>query len=216
MQRGAAFGIGAIKEGYCSVTIEWRYMGEAGRFDDGGPLCARKNTPMPSILMGRTAIGERVWDVQKLIDVLEKHFAEYADADNIMCLGHSGGGTVSFYTSCVDDRIKAVMPCCSFCSFDASIIPIKHCVCNYIPGIRKYFDMGDMAMLVAPRPFMPVAGVLDVSFPIEGVEQSFGEVKALYESLGKGDLCQLIKGEAGHQFYPDLAWPVVHKLFDNQ
>ena len=50
-------------------------MGEAGRLEeDGGPLCARKNAALPSLLLGRTAIGERVWDVQRLIDVLEKYF----------------------------------------------------------------------------------------------------------------------------------------------
>ncbi len=217
IEQGADFALGAIKEGYCSVVIEWRYMGEAGRFEkDGGPLCARINAALPSVLLGRTAIGERVWDVQRLIDVLEKYFTEYADTNKIMCIGHSGGGTVCFYSTCVDERIKAAMPSGSFCSFDASIIPMKHCVCNYIPGIRKYFDMGDMAMLIAPRPFMPVCGVLDNYFPIAGVEQSYQEAKSLYEKLGKGDSCQLIKGSKGHEFYPDIAWPVAHKLFDNQ
>ena len=74
--------------------------------------------------------------------------------------------------------------------------------------------MGDMAMLIAPRPFIPVCGVKDNDFPIQGVEQSFGDVKALYESMGKGDICQLVRGKAGHQFYPDDAWPVAHRLFD--
>lgn len=212
---GRDFAVRAVKEGYCSVVIEWRYMGEAGRFEkDGGPLCARKNAALPSLLLGRTAIGERVWDVQRLIDVIEKYFSEYADTSKIMCMGHSGGGIVCFYSSCVDERIKLSMPSGSFCSFDESIIPIHHCCCNYVPGIRKYFDMGDMAMLIAPRPFIPVCGIKDNDFPIKGVEQSFGEVKALYESIGKGEVCYLVRGNAGHQFYPDDAWPIAHRLFD--
>lgn len=215
IESGRDFAVRAVKEGYCSVVIEWRYMGEAGRLEeDGGPICSRRNAALPSLLLGRTAIGERVWDVQRLIDVLEKYFTEYADVTQIMCMGHSGGGTACFYSSCLDERIKASMPSGSFCSFDASIIPIHHCCCNYVPSIRKYFDMGDMAMMIAPRPFIPVCGVEDRDFPIQGVEQSFSEVKKLYRSLGKGDLCQLVRGNAGHRFYPDDAWPVAHRLFD--
>ena len=69
-------------------------------------------------------------------------------------------------------------------------------------------------MMIAPRPFIPVCGIEDRDFPIQGVEQSFNEVKKLYESLENGDLCQLVSGNAGHQFYPDDAWPVAHQLFD--
>lgn len=212
---GRDLAVRAVREGYCSVVIEWRYMGEAGRFEaDGAPLCCRKNAALPSLLLGRSAIGERVWDVQRLIDVIEKYFTEYADTSKIMCMGHSGGGTVCFYSSCVDERIRLSMPSGSFCSFDESIIPIHHCCCNYVSGIRKYFDMGDMAMLIAPRPFIPVCGVNDNDFPVQGVEHSFGEVRTLYESIGKGDVCRLVRGNAGHQFYPDDAWPVAHQLFD--
>lgn len=217
IESGRCFAVQAVREGYCAVVIEWRYMGDAGRNEeDAGPLCARKNAALPSLLLGRCAVGERVWDVQRLLDVIEKYFTQYADTEKIMCMGHSGGGTACFYSSCVDERIKASMPSGSFCSFDASIIPIHHCCCNYVPGIRKYFDMGDLAMLIAPRPFIPVCGVKDRDFPIHGVEQSFEEVKTIYESFGKGDLCQLVRGNAGHQFYPDDAWPVAHDLFDNK
>ena len=31
-------------------------------------------------------------------------------------------------------------------------------------------------------------------------------------SVGKEELCQLVKGQGGHQFYPDDAWPVAKKL----
>jgi len=203
----------AISQGYCAAIIEWRYMGEAGRYEaDGGPLCARKNAALPALLLGRSAIGERVWDVKRLMDVIEKNFREYVDTERIICMGHSGGGTACFYTSCIDERIKLSMPSGSFCSFDASIIPLHHCCCNYIPGIRKYFDMGDLAMLIAPRIFLPVCGINDRDFPIDGVKKSFNEVKQVYEAIGKGDICRLVEGNGGHQFYPDDAWPIANSL----
>jgi hypothetical protein len=37
-------------------------------------------------------------------------------------------------------------------------------------------------------------------------------MKMAYKSVGKEDLCQLVKGKGGHQFYPDDAWPVVKRM----
>ena len=104
---------------------------------------------MATLLLGRTAIGERVWDISCLIDVITKHCSEYVDTDKIVCLGNSGSGTATFYASCLDERIFLSVPSCSVCTFDDSIMAMWHCPCNFIPGIRKYFDMGDLGCLIA-------------------------------------------------------------------
>lgn len=202
----------AIKEGYCVAMLEQRYMGVCGQNELGIPACPTKNAALPALLMGRTAIGERVWDVQKLIDVLEQYFAEYIDMEELICLGNSGGGTATFYAACVDDRIKLAIPSCSVCEFEDSIIPIHHCCCNYIPGIRKYFEMGDMAGLMADRKLIIVCGIQDADFPIAGVEKSYERAKGVFRQIGREDYCRIVKGPEGHQFYPLLAWPVVKEL----
>ena len=202
----------AVQEGYCAVVLEQRYMGTSGQTEKGAPLCARKNAALPALLLGRTAIGERVWDVQRLLDVLEKHFTEYVDIENILCMGNSGGGTTTFYAACVDDRIKLAMPSCSVCEFDDSIISKHHCCCNYIPGIRRYFEMGDLAGLIADRKLVMVCGVLDPDFPVNGVEKSYERAQQVFRMLEREACCRLVKGPAGHQFYPELAWPVANEL----
>ena len=65
---------------------------------------------------------------------------------------------------------------------------MKHCSCNYIPGIRNYFNMGDLGGLIAPRPLVTVCGVNDSIFPIEGVEESFQLIQKGYAQLQKEDL----------------------------
>ena len=209
---GRDFAVRAIKEGCCAAVIESRYMGTTAQADDGAPLCSRKNAALPALLLGRTAIGERVWDVMRLIDVLFDNFSEYIDKENVICLGNSGGGTMTYYAACLDERIRIAVPSCAVCSFDESIMPIHHCCCNYVPGIRKYFDMGDMGGLIAPRKLCVVCGVLDRDFPLHGVEKSFDTIKSTYEAIGKGDSCYLVRGQKGHQFYPDEAWPVIHSF----
>jgi hypothetical protein len=105
------FAVRAVEEGFCSIALEQRYMGANGQTDSGDPACIKKNACMPSILIGRTAIGERVWDVHRLIDIIQKYLTEYIDKDQIICMGNSGGGTTTFYASCYDERIPPYPAC---------------------------------------------------------------------------------------------------------
>lgn len=201
-----------VKEGYCAIALDQRYMGEARQRKTGEPSCLFDNEGMATLLLGRTAIGERVWDIMRLIDVIYAHLTEYIDTENLICMGNSGGGTATFYASCMDERIRCSMPSCAVCTYEASIMAMYHCPCNSIPGIRSYFNMGDLGGLIAPRPLVVVCGVEDDSFPIEGVEETFALIQKGYAQLGKEGLCYLVKGCGGHRFYPDEAWPVVHEM----
>lgn len=209
---GRDFAIQAVREGFCAITLEQRYMGMTGQTAQGLAACSMENEGMATLLMGRTAIGERVWDVTRLLDVIEKHLSAYIDPTKILCMGNSGGGTTTFYAACMDERICLAMPSCAVCSFDDSIMAMKHCACNFVPGIRNYFDMGDLAGLIVPRPLVLVCGVEDPIFPLHGVEKMDTLIRHLYRQFGKEMDYELVKGQGGHQFYPDEAWPVVHRL----
>ena len=210
---GRDFALQAVREGYCAIALEQRYMGAMGqRKDTGAPACIKDNAAMASLLIGRTAIGERVWDVHRLIDVIEEHLSNYIDVNKIICMGNSGGGTTTFYASCYDERIRLSMPSCSVCTYEDSIMAMYHCPCNFIPNIRKFFDMGDLGCLIAPRPLVVVCGERDPIFPLDGVKRSFEIIQGAYKKNGKVDLCHLVIGDGGHQFYPDDAWPIVKKL----
>lgn len=216
IEGGRDFAVRAVKEGCCAIALDQRYMGEAGQDEKGDPACIRRNENMAALLLGRTAIGERVWDVMRLTDVIYAHFTEFIDTDRLICMGTSGGGTASFYASCLDERIGYGMPSCAVCTFEDSIAAMYHCPCNYVPGILRYFDMGDIGGLMAPRPLVVVCGKDDPIFPINGVEKSFELIKKAYRAFGKEDLCHLVVGNGGHQFYPDDAWPVMHSVLKMQ
>jgi len=208
---GRDFALQALASGYSALILEQRYMGACGNVK-GAPLCARRNAALPSLLLGRTAIGERVWDVQRAIDAVQKYFSDVVDTENVLCMGNSGGGTVTFYASCMDDRIKVSMPSCSVCEFEDSIIPFHHCGCNYIPGIRKYFEMGDLACLTADRALIIVCGVKDRDFPHYGVVKSYERAREAFRLNGREDCCVLIEGREGHRFYPEESWPAAQRL----
>lgn len=199
------FAIRAIAEGCCALVLEQRNFGECGGTEEG-PDCYRST--MTALLTGRTTIGERVWDVCRAIDVLLRRFPQ-ADAQKLICLGNSGGGTATFYTACMEERIRIAVPACSVCTYEDSIAAVSHCSCNYIPNIRRYFEMGDLAGLIAPRPLIIVAGREDDIFPLRGVKASFEQARALYAAAGAPENCSLVVGEGGHRFYADDTWPVL-------
>lgn len=209
---GRDFAIQAVKEGYAAVVIDQRYMGIAGQGTSGTPGCIVAGQALPSLLIGRTAIGERVWDVMRLIDVLKAYFSEYIDEHKIVCMGNSGGGTATFYAACLDERISLAVPSCAVCTYEASIVEMHHCACNYVPGIRTYFNMGDLGCLIAPRKLVVVCGIHDEIFPLQGVEESFAIIESGFKTLGKEENCSLVKGNGGHQFYPEDAWPVIKEM----
>lgn len=201
------FALTAVKNGYCAVTLEQRCMGECG----GNPKPQCQQTAMSSILIGRTLVGDRVWDISRLIDIIEKHFPQ-VDNNRIYCMGNSGGGTTTFYAACIEKRIKGAMPSCSICTFEDSIGRIFHCTCNYIPNIRSFFDMGDLCGLIAPRPLVIVSGAKDEIFPIDGAKKTFETAKELYTAAGAEDKCAHVIGPEGHRFYADESWRVFKEL----
>jgi hypothetical protein len=56
-----------------------------------------------------------------------------------------------------------------------------------------------------------VNGVEDYMFPIEGAEACFEVIQKAYQKLDCQDSCMMKKGDAGHQFYPDIVWPIVRR-----
>lgn len=201
---GRDFALQAVKQGYAALALEQRGLGERKSTVLAGQGCYFPS--MSALLLGRTLIGERVWDISRAIDMLEE--LPYINKDKVAVMGNSGGGTVTYYAACFDERIKIAMPSCSVCTYRSSIGAVYHCSCNYIPHAAQSFDMGDLSALIAPRPLVMVTGAKDEIFPIHGAEQTYNTIQAIYASQGAKDNCSLVIGKEGHQFYPDEAWPI--------
>ena len=168
------FCVRAIKEGYAAISVEMRNFGEM--VEGGkGPRCLEP--AMTALLFGRTTAAERVWDIQRLIDVLEESFSDRIDVNTICCMGNSGGGTATTYVAALEDRIKLAMPSCAMCTYKDSIGAMSHCACNYIPSIALHFDMGDLMAMAYPKYFVQVSGKEDPIFPLFGAREVFEKGK---------------------------------------
>jgi fermentation-respiration switch protein FrsA (DUF1100 family) len=121
------------------------------------------------------------------------------DGRRIGCLGHSLGGQETLFLSAVDRRIAAGVSSCGFSSyravFDAAIL---HNLALYVPGILRYGDLDRVLGLVAPRPFLILAGSGDPLFPLEGVQTT---VRGARRAYGRArDRLRLEVFPAGHSF----------------
>ena len=212
--RGIA--VQAVQEGYIALAPTTRAFGETRT-----PEAKEKNATNSceiqlrhGLLVGRTPIGERVWDMIRLIDWATE--ALPVDPTRIAMTGNSGGGTVTLFAAACDTRIAFAMPGSYFCTFKGSIGSIASCDCNYIPGILRLGEMSDVAGLIAPRFFRAIAGQLDPIFPIDQVQVAYEQLEHIYTVAGVPERCSLYIGEGGHRFYKDGAWERVRAAFEQE
>jgi dienelactone hydrolase len=151
-----------------------------------------------ALLMGKTILGMRVWDVKRTLDYIASR--PEAKTAGVGCVGLSGGGTTTLYATVVESRITAAVLSGAFSSFRSSIMSTIHCDCNYIPGILQVAEMADIAALIAPRPLLIEAGTQDPIFPVDEVRSASAEVARVYDLLDVPERFDQDIFGGGHRF----------------
>ncbi|MCC7409264.1 MAG: GNAT family N-acetyltransferase, partial [Phycisphaeraceae bacterium] len=200
------FALDVMKNGHAALCLEQRCFGQRQEKllpgAENRSWCGQGT--MHALMLGRTMIGERVFDVDRAIDYLAAR--KDMDLAKLGVMGNSGGGTVSLFSAALLPRIRFTIPSCYFCTFADSIMSIEHCVDNYVPGLLPQAEMADVMGLFAPRPVVIVAGKDDDIFPLPGVLRAYAQLKKIYKAAGAADQCQLVVGDGGHRFYSEQAW----------
>jgi len=199
----------AVKRGFLAIAPATRGLADGGLPDPKGRHGDRgcRAQLMHCLLAGRTAIGERVWDMQRIIDWAVT--LPDVDATNVLMMGNSGGGVTTLYTAACDKRITIAVPSCSFTSYTSPNGYIYHCDCNLIPGILEFGEMCDIAGLVAPRHLLAVNGRKDSLHSIADINRSAQRAQAIYTAAGCPNRFEHRWGNEGHRFYKDLMWDFV-------
>lgn len=210
-QKSGAMGLQAVEQGFAALCIELRGMGELSAFHYAHtpPYQSCSFSAMQALSLGRTLMGERVWDISRGLDALAELGYPEIDLGHVMLLGFSGGGTAAFYTACCDERPGLCVPVCSFSSYERSILAVEHCPCNFIPESRLWFEAHDLAALIAPRRLVVVRTQRDNFFPIEGARAACAQAEAVYEAAGaSGRFCS-IETPDKHFFNKEAIWQAI-------
>jgi len=157
------------------------------------------------LLVGVSQEGIMVWESMRAIDYLISR--PEVDPERIAMTGASGGGTTTFYTSAVDERIQASVQVCCLSTFLGIMSAQRDRnwedgvdLCNQVPGVMALAEMSDICGLVAPRPLCIVAGLRDWMFPIEGVRQVYPHIEHIYRLLGVEGQVNLIEVDSEHGY----------------
>ena len=208
VEGGRDLAIQAVNHGWAALTVEQLGFGE---LTDSDKSC--NHLSLNLFLSGETMVGKRVANISAAIDFLETQ--PDLTMDDLSCIGNSAGGTSSFFAACLDQRIKLAIVSCSFCTYEKSWLKYPHCSCGYIPGLLDLADMPELTQLIAPRHLLIVAGIEDYLADIDGVREGFEIAQNIYTKAAAVDNIMLLEGNGGHQFYSDLAWPVIDR-FSNE
>lgn len=178
----------------------------------------RRRTPMPDtvpragnscqvdgmrgVLTGRPVLGRRVADT--LAAVRAVRTVEGVDPTKVAVVGGSGGGAIALITVALDDQIPAAVVATFLSSFADSFGAVPHCICNAVPDLLTWFEMADVAAMIAPRRLIIEAGRQDPIFPIAATESTYADLADVWHGLG-AEPPDLVITDAGHQFRADDA-----------
>jgi dienelactone hydrolase len=172
------------KQGYLVFVPELRGFGrrleDAEHRDENDPqwISSCYAVGVNALLLGKTLLGLRVYDVMRLIDYIRTRPESLTDS--LGCVGLSGGGMVTLFTAALDQRITCAVVSGYLNTFRDSIMAVRHCLCNVVPGILQIAEMVDIAGLIAPRPLLIETGTQDVIFPTQAAQLAYADLGRIY------------------------------------
>lgn len=133
-------------------------------------------------LLGECQQGLFIWDLMRGLDVLAG--LPEVQASRIGCYGLSLGGETTLLLSAYDPRIRVACVSGFLTSYLSCFLDMAHCGCGYAFGMLRWFEMVDLAALIAPRPLFLESATDDPIFYVDDAIAVFHELQTLYASLG--------------------------------
>ncbi|MDR2569812.1 MAG: alpha/beta hydrolase family protein [Oscillospiraceae bacterium] len=206
------YGEDFVKMGYIAFCPDARGFGERAekaRQPEGEWKCSCTFLNRMGIPLGRSALGMNIWDLVKLTDYIETR--DDCDSASIGCAGLSGGGMQSLFLAAVDERIRCICTSGYFYGvFESLLIMNENCDCNYVPDLWKYFDMGDIAALLAPRALIIETGdkdTLNGESNLDNISPQFAIAQSSYDVLGCKEKVVHTVFDGGHLWYGRDIYP---------
>lgn len=122
------------------------------------------------------------------------------DGDRIGVTGTSGGGIQTLYLALLDDRIDAAAPCCAVTERSEWLGTGKRIDAEQAPygAIPRGINFDDFLTGMAPRPVCVGAAAWDEYFPIEGVHETVGRAREVYDLHDARENVDLVVADEPH------------------
>ncbi|NOV00941.1 dienelactone hydrolase family protein [Paenibacillus planticolens] len=166
------------------------------------------------LLYGISLAGLRVQEAQRAIDYMLSR--DDVDGGRVGCFGFSGGALIASYTAAMDERVKAAVLCAFANTFKGSIMHVRHCIDNYLPGALAYGELPELMGLIAPRPLFIASGKQDPIFPVATAEVSIQYLQNLYTEAGAAENLGFHLYEGKHEVNGSQAYPWLVKAMERE
>jgi len=212
------FAVALCRRGFLVAAPEIACFGE--RQTDFSHL-SKDRSPVPSTCthaamlafhLGKSVVGMRVWDAKRLVDYLRTR--PEADISRLGAMGISGGGMHTFFSACLDTRIKACVISGYFCTFRDSILGMFHCPCNFVPGLHRFGEEHDLAGLIAPRPMLIESASRDEIFPAWATRKALAAARRVYKVWGAEENVKADFFEGRHEISGAMAYDFLARALD--
>ena len=185
-----SFALDLVRMGYVVLCPDTRGFGERQENMNRNEIsrikgCCREINNM-ALPLGKNITGMNVFDMMRLLDWASS--LPYIRKNQIGVAGFSGGGMCALYLGAIDQRVRCTVVSGYFYGAGKALLEQPwNCSCNYIPNMWKYFDIGDVASMHAPKPLYTENGTedgLNGEDGIANVSSQINIVKKAYEAAG--------------------------------
>ncbi len=206
------YGVQAVRRGYVAFCPDARGFGERREQLNEGPEKVRMSScrvlAHMALPLGLTIAGMWAWDLSRLLDYVRTR--PEVQGQKVASIGLSGGGLQTLYFAATDERVDVAVSSGYFYGIADSLLHLSdNCDCNFVPHLWEYADMGDLAALIAPRPFFVEAALQDgLNGPrgIDNVLEQLAITRRAYALLGAEDRVGLDTFPGGHVWHGTVVW----------
>lgn len=141
-----------------------------------------------AIALGTTVAAMNRFDIQAALAFLHR---QNGWDGRLFAGGHSGGGMMSLFLSALLPEIQGTFVSGYFYGYRDALMHLpENCTCNYVPGLWTWFDICDIAAMIAPKPLYIESGTKDhLNGPLgmQNVWPQTEETRRAYRVMGAGE-----------------------------
>ncbi|MCL2622478.1 MAG: hypothetical protein FWD31_02330 [Planctomycetaceae bacterium] len=157
----------------------------------------------------RTYAAEQLWNLIRLVDILESRLE--VDEERLGVGGLSMGGEWAMWLAACDLRLKAAVVSGWMCTTEGCLA-VPNCECWEMPGFFTLMDVCEINILLAPRPVVFESSLRDPCFPINYCRDGFARIREGYAVFGAKDAVSQDTWDAGHEWHGELAYPMIDEV----
>ncbi|HEY7293661.1 MAG TPA: alpha/beta hydrolase family protein [Dehalococcoidia bacterium] len=196
-----------VRRGYVTATIGMRLIGDRGLARGAKRRDPCDNAYFQATMFGRVPAALDAWDARRVLDLLASRpeVARDAAGPRLGCVGLSYGGRATMYVAALDERVRVAVVSGALNCFRERLVSFTGCGSQFVTGLFRLGDTGEVLASIAPRPLLLELGSRDGTSPAIFAEDLVQTIAQAYTVAHAPDRLALDLFEGEHWFSGRLA-----------